>query len=234
MQPTERSRRPSEEEALPGRAETWLQISDGLIAGIQHELNNRLASLSAIAQVLEIEISEEHPLAGALEMELDRWQASTELLHLLNDSGPAEPILLGEVLEGAQRLLRIHHEVRNVEVEIEESPEPQPLLIPRSELLRIWMMMLIPIARLARQQERPIRIRVTGEEEYVRWTIRASVDTDPAGGCAEASPALPLDPLRSALAEWQGTLSWRQGDGTIELAATLPTLQELRRRRSPS
>ena len=150
-------------------AESWLRLSEGLVGGVHHALNNRMAALRAVGQVVETDLPANHPLAGALEAELDRLEETASLLSLLRGGEDSFlPIQVEDVLRQAARLFGMHHALRDRELEVESSPGLLPVLGSPERLLRGILLM---IAATARDGARRIALRADGDERVVRITV---------------------------------------------------------------
>src|SRR5690606_34296493 len=95
------------------------RATDALIAGLHHAVNNRMAALGAVGQVLETDLAAEHPLAGAIAEELQRLESTAGLLRLLVQGDGPEPVQLELVVRDAAQLLQMHHELRDLSLDVE-------------------------------------------------------------------------------------------------------------------
>ena len=78
-----------------GEESPWIELSDGLVAGIHHALNNRMAALGGAVQVLQGDIEVEHPLISLLSTEVRRLEGTASLLrYLSHGDGTFEPVQL--------------------------------------------------------------------------------------------------------------------------------------------
>jgi hypothetical protein len=197
--------------AVPGAAE-WLALSDDLLAGLVHSLNNRVTALSVCAELAELG-DEQMVGEGLLRAEVARLQKASALVGLLPARGQAEALEIGPVLNDAIAIHAHHPRVRAVECAVEVAGEPQPVRVPRWALLRALLLM-VDAAKAAAQDARrtSVTLELSGDAESVR--VRAAA-RDAGGGYAAEMAAV-----------CGGTMA--RENGTLVL--TLPSLTELRRR----
>lgn len=208
--------------------EGWLRLSEGLIAGVHHALNNRLASLSAVGQVVESDLPADHPLSGALSEELDRIEASVAILRLLSGGrSSAEPVLLESVLDDAGRLFGLHHALRDLRLEVESAPSLLPLYTDPNELLRAVLMMMAVAGRRALGGDGIVRVTVSGDESGVEVVVEGR---GPSDGDVEALAGIVPESASVQLVAAGGELSVSEEGDALSLRASLPTLPEVRRR----
>jgi hypothetical protein len=196
----------------PGAAE-WLALSDDLLAGLVHSLNNRVTAISACAELAGL--GDEQMLGGGvLVAEVARLQKASALVALLPARGHAEALEIGPVLHDAVAIHAHHPRMRAVECVVEIVDAPPPVRAPRWALLRALLMMVD--AAKAGVHEAPqgtsAIVRLAGDANAVR--VHASA-RDGVGVYAAEMAAL-----------CGGTVS-REDE---ELVLTLPSLTELRRR----
>jgi hypothetical protein len=196
----------------PGAAE-WLALSDDLLAGLVHSLNNRVTAISVCAELAGL--GDEQMLGGGmLVAEVSRLQQASALVALLPARGHAEALEIGPVLHDAVAIHAHHPRMRAVECAVEIADATPPVRVPRWALLRVLLMMVD--AAKARAQDAPqgtsAIVRLAGDANAVR--VHAS-PREAAGVYAAEMAAV-----------CGGTLSHEDG----ELVLTLPSLTELRRR----
>ena len=197
--------------ARSGAAE-WLALSDDLLAGLVHALNNRVTALGVCAELAAL--GDEQMLEGGLlQAEVDRLQKVSALVALLPTRGRAEALEIGPVLEDAVAMHGYHPRMRGVECAMEIAGAPQPVRAPRWALLRLLLIMVDGAKAGAEEAGRGSAVvRLTGDpvSVLVRAVLREGGDsyaTEMATRCG-------------------GTLS-RENE---ELVLTLPSLTEVRRR----
>jgi len=194
--------------------EDWRSISEELLKGLVHALNNRVASLSASVELARLGDEEEDPLT-VLPEEIAHLHRVNALFALLPQrKAGAESLELRDVLDDAIRLHEHHPQLRGGHVALTFEGAPAVVRAPRWALIRT-MVMLVHAAKGDARSERggiDATIRVSGDDATV--SVRVS------------SPEAPSDDL-VALAARCGGVVVRTND---ELVLTLPSLRELRRR----
>src|SRR5215218_888257 len=116
----------------------WLVVSDALLRGVGHAMNNRAAALSAVVQVLASS-GPQGPLEGALRSETERLQRVVELLRLLPrrwESDP-EPVLVEELVPSALELLALHSDLPETRFRWEANGALPPVLVEPSLLIHV-------------------------------------------------------------------------------------------------
>lgn len=191
----------------------WASLSDELLQGLVHALNNRVAALSAFIELARLGDAETEPTA-VLPSEIAQLHRVNGLFSLLPARGPdPEALELPLVLDDALRLHEHHPRLRAERCVVIREGTPLPVRAPRWILLRVLLMLVHAAKRSAESvQERggsPIRIVGDPTSISVRVTARG-----------EPSPSL------IAMAErCRGTVA-REGE---ELVFRLPSILELRR-----
>jgi hypothetical protein len=213
----------------PGEA-GWTRLSDGLIGGIHHTLNNRMAALSAVAQILEADTDVDHPLTGAMANELRRLEQTVSLLSLLVGGDRAEPLQLEAVVAGVERLFDMHHSLRELKLEVELSSDLYPLWISPSALRRALLLMVASAGRRARRGEKSVLLQASGDERVVEVKVSGR---GPAPDPETADPGLETaTPAGAAtlLLPWGGDLRVEEDEDGLVLTAEILTLPEARKR----
>jgi len=194
--------------------EDWRTISEELLKGLVHALNNRVASLSASVELARLGDEEEDPLT-VLPEEIAHLHRVNALFALLPQrKAGAESLELRDVLDDAIRLHEHHPQLRGGHVALTFEGAPAVVRAPRWALLRA-MVMLVHAARLEAGTDGSRvdpTVRVNGDDETV--SVRVSTREPPSADLA-------------ALAARCGGRVTRTNDA---LVLTLPSLRELRRR----
>lgn len=146
-------------------------MSEGLIAGVHHALNNRMAALRAVGQVLETDLPANHPLAGALTTELQRLEQTAGVMALLTPDEPDQvPFQISDVVRDAASLCELHHSLRDLRLEYSMADRLLPVL---GQPWRVLRAILLMIAAAARKGAPEIRLWAEGDERVVRVTLEA-------------------------------------------------------------
>jgi len=192
----------------------WSTISEELIQGLVHALNNRVAALSAFVELARLGDEEGDPLA-VLPTEIAQLHRVNALFALLPErKADAEALDLRAVLDDAVLLHQHHPRLRGEQVAMTFEGAPGAVRAPRWALVRTMVMLLHAAKRpgAAAQEHGAAALRVRGDDTAVSVHV-ATV----------AAPSADL----VALAERCGGRLTRTTD---ELVLTLPSLRELRRR----
>lgn len=201
---------PNEPEA---GASEWLSLSDELLAGLVHALNNRVTALSVFAELIALGDSV-MASSGLLATEVARLQRLSALTAMLPArKQAAEALEIDPVLDDAIALHAQHPRIRAIECVVERSGELPPLRAVRWELLRL-LLLVVHAAKEAADAARREHVTLYLAGDAGSLSLRASASGD--GGVHAG-----------ALAARCGGLLLQVGD---ELQLTLPSLQEVRRR----
>jgi len=192
----------------------WPTLSNDLLQGLVHALNNRLAALGALAELARLRDEAVNPLAE-LPIEIAQLQGLTGLFALLAERRTdAEALELSAALADAMRLHEHHLRLRTERCEVRYEGTPVPVRAPRWALVRTLVMLVHAAKRTgeaAREQGRtPIIVRT--DDSTVSVCVRSRTDAS-------------CDLI--AAGERAGGEIVREGD---LLVFRLPTLTELRRR----
>ena len=200
-------------DAIPAAAAAqWAELSDALLAGLVHMLNNRVTALSVCAE-LAVMGDEEMIAGGVLTTEMHRLQRASALIGLL-PSRPHQPeaLELRPVLEDALALHAHHPRTRLVACDVVTDDVMQPVRAPRWALLRLMLVLVDAAKEAAAESAGSAAIRLTSDERSA--SVRISVPSD--GG-----------PYGAAMAALCSASLVRDGD---DLVLSFPTLRLLRQR----
>ena len=195
----------------PGASE-WLALSDDLLAGLVHALNNRVTALSVCAELAglgDLEMVKE----GVLQSEVARLQRVSVLIGCFPARGVAEALDIGPVLDDALAIHSHHPRTRRVECTVHVGHGMQPVRAPRWALLRLLLVIMDAAKGGAQEAGRgSVSIELTSDVECVR------LKTDARGN--DGAYAVEM-------AAVCGGVLLRESDS---LVLTLPSLIEVRRR----
>jgi hypothetical protein len=192
----------------------WRTISEELLQGLVHALNNRVAALSAFVELAKLGDEEGDPLT-ILPAEIAQLHRVNALFGLLPErKSEPEALELRTVLDDAIRLHEHHPRFRSEQITVSIEGAPSAVRAPRWALVRA-MVMLVHAAKRAAESvsgRGGAAIRVLGDDTHVNVHVGTT-----------AAPSADL----VALAERCGGSVTTTRD---ELTLTLPSLRELRRR----
>lgn len=193
-------------------AAQWAELSDALLAGLVHMLNNRVTALSVCAELAAMGDTEMME-GGVLMSEVKRLQQASALIGLM-PSRPHRPeaLELRPVLDDAIALHAHHPRTRLVACDVALDGAMQPVRAPRWALLRLMLVLVDAAKDAAAEASRSATIRLSSDEATAYLRVSTTAD----GGAYGA-----------AMAELCGGQLSR--DGT-ELVLGLPTLLLLRQR----
>jgi hypothetical protein len=192
----------------------WRTISEELLQGLVHALNNRVAALSAFVELAKLGDEDGDPLI-VLPAEIAQLHRVNSLFGLLPErKADAEALDLRVVLDDAVLLHQHHPRLRGEQVAMTFEGAPGAVRAPRWALVRT-MVMLLHAAKHPGESAREhseAAVRVRGDDTTV--SIRVATTSAPSADLM-------------MLAERCGGRLTRTAD---ELVLTLPSLRELRRR----
>jgi hypothetical protein len=191
---------------------SWTTLSEALMRGLVHALNNRVAALSALSELVALG-DDGSTTQRILPSELARLQQVNVLFRLLlTEELPMEAMELAPVLDDALALHAHHSRLRTVRCDVVREGNILPLRVPRSSLLRLLLLLLEHGKRHAESLDTAVTVlHVRGTEASISLTVSAVEG--------------PCDDTRALTVRCGGTLE--SGDG--EIIVHLPTLLELRR-----
>ena len=192
----------------------WPTLSNDLLQGLIHALNNRLSALGALMELARLRDATVDPLSE-LPTEVAQLQGLTGLFALLPERrGDAEALELSAALSDAVRLHEHHLRLRAERCEVRYEGTPPPVRAPRWALVRTLVMLVHAAKRSGERATEgggvPIIVRT--DDSTVSVCVRTSAN--PSGDLLAAG-------------ERAGGEFAREDD---LLVFRLPTLAELRRR----
>ena len=198
---------PPELDQSSGAAQ-WVALSDALLAGLVHMLNNRITALSVCAELAAMG-DDEMIAGGVLTTELKRLQGASALIGLM-PSRPHQPeaLELRPVLDDALALHAHHPKTRLVECEVRVDGAMQPVRAPRWALLRLLLVLVDAAKEAADASGSRAVLHLASDEHAVRLRLGTPGD----GG-----------PYAAEMAALCGGRLAREGG---ELKLTLPSLLE--------
>lgn len=189
----------------------WQALSDALLRGLVHALNNRLTSLSAFAELSAMG-EDDFSAARTLPAELERLGRLSAHFRLLASEGESpEALELGAMLDDALALHAHHPRIRPVHYELVREVPHVAVRAPKRPLHRLLLLFIESGAVFAEQRghaETVLRLHVDEA-----WVIVHGDGATVTPGITESAAAC-------------GALAAQRGDG-VEIR--LPSLTSLRR-----
>lgn len=213
------SRTPSQ---VADGVEEWLALMDQALQGLHHTLNNRIGSLSALLELLQLDgVPADGSGFDGINAEVARLEDCSRLVRLLprDPVGGEEPLMLDDVLADAFAIHRFLHSVRDVPVTIVPTRFVEPMRVERWALVRVLTLLLYDAKRLANQLGTSVRVVALSDDDWVTVDFRLG-----AQGAREV-PVSGNGRYSAILAKTFGGIVSRQA-GVVELR--LPTLKARR------
>jgi hypothetical protein len=155
--------------------EEWLDLMDQALQGLHHALNNRIGSLSAHLELLQLDgLPADGSGFDGVTAELTRLEDCSRLVRLLpRDSVAAEePLILDDVVADVFAIHRFLHAVRDVAVTIVPTRFVEPVRVERWALVRVLTLLLNDAKRLAARLNAPVRVVAESDDQWVRIEMR--------------------------------------------------------------
>ncbi|MBI4545666.1 MAG: hypothetical protein HY703_10755 [Gemmatimonadetes bacterium] len=151
-------------------SEAWQTVGDGLLSGLCHELNDRIAALAGVLHVATGGGELDDTLGQLLAEEIARLERLAELLRLLPSGrrDEPEPIRIPELLPPVLELQRLQPGLEYVDIEVTGDAASPPVLIDWSSLSKGLLILLGAAARQARAAGHAcVRLTYGAEGEFV-------------------------------------------------------------------
>ena len=156
----------------------WATLSDVLLRGLVHALNNRLTALSAYSELAALG-DEEFAPERILPAELKRLQrVNREFRLLIGDSVSAEAMEVTPLLEDAIALYAHQPRMSMIRHVVSREGTSTPVRAPRWAIMRLLLVLLDGGARAAEAERRAeVAIRVVAEDETLLIAVARTVAT---------------------------------------------------------
>jgi hypothetical protein len=211
---------PANPAVIDGTSE-WLTLVDHVLRGLHHDLNNRIGSLSAMVELLQLgDAPADGTALETLARDLARLGEANRVIRLVPREVPAteEPLILDDVLADVFAIHRFLHDTRDVQVSIAPTRFVEPVRCERWALLHVLTMLLAEAKRAAKASGTVVRCATESDEQTlcVQFHIGAPA-------IAETPASLGIYAERVA-ATFGGAITRRSG--AVELR--MPTLKARR------
>ena len=210
--------------AIDSAPARWLTIHDELLRGIAHAMSNRIATVGAVAYLLENEDAADGKIVQSLRQETDKMESLLQLLRALPErlGANAEPATANEACASAVSMHAHHPDLRDTACDVLVDAAVYPIWVEPHSFGHALLVALTAAKRNTATGSR-VSVRVTGDTDVVRFRAVANQ-------IANASDALNVSDANAAswlLARHGGVA--RVVDGGCELE--VPTLLAARKAR---
>ena len=196
------------------RGDDWRTISDDLLQGLVHALNNRVAALDAFVELARLGDEEGDPVK-VLPAEITHLHRLNALFAMLPERrSTPEALELHGVLDDAIRLHEHHPRLRSERVTVTAEGAPAVVRAPRWALAHALVMLVHSAKRAAGSGHAPpgATLRVRGDDTTV--SVHAATAMEPSAD------------LKALAQRCNGSVAREAG----ELVLRMPSVRELRRR----
>ena len=155
----------------------WGVVGESLLGGLHHALNNRVAALSAISQVLRAGMTDATPLVSSLSGEVVRLEETVAMLSLLRRARTQrpEPVQVPELVASLTPLLGQHNDLKEIVFVTTADPGVLPVWAERDLLTRVLLTLLVAVG-LEAEWGGCRRVRVTYAGDEARVTVRVACE----------------------------------------------------------
>lgn len=214
----------------------WLTVHDDLLAGLAHAFSNRIATVSAVASLLDASRPPDERVLFGLRQDADRLDGLLEALRRLPRRGTAalEPMMPGDGVQAALSLFAHHPDFRDRHCTVLAADNVQPVRAEPSALQHAICVALAAVCRTdaasGSAARSGVRVSLSTEGDMVRIEVASDGGADGAtdGGIEPRAPAeLEID---VAAIDWLLETSHGRGRASPSgCAIELPTLAASRR-----
>lgn len=213
-------------------AASWIETSDAVLRGLNHEFSNRL-SLARLAPQLNTMLKAGEPALQKLVNDSDQSEAMLELLRLYRlmpfpNGDPAEPVLFSDAVPEAVELFQYHTSFRDIAVRVRVDESTPPTLMNPAALRQSILLLLGAAARQTAVESNDggaivVEFSANGDLVNVTAHVREADDGGPAVDASE------LPALRYLIRDAGGTAEVTRRGATMSVG-TLVSLRRLEKR----
>jgi len=211
---------------------SWLETSDAVLRGLNHEFSNRL-SLARLSPQLSALLASGEPGMQQIAADVDR---SEDLLHLLRlyrlmvfaSTEQPEPLLVSDIVVDAADLFKHHTTFRDLDVRVNPDTTIPPVLMSQAGLTQAVLLLLCAAARqvsLARGETGVLVVNFSTDANSVHIAVNADEPGAKAG--REEPPELPA--LRDLIRDVNGAIEITPVGATLSIG-TLVSLRQREKR----
>lgn len=224
----------------------WRRVSDGLIAGICHEVNDRISSLGGAMHIVRLDGRLNQQLDQLMKSELSALEELSRLLRMLadDDNRGEEAIQLEEHLPLVARLHALHSHLGDVPLRLAATEEAPPVLVRWPCLCRALLVLVaLAAGEVAHRPEGGVVLELgrAGPQAALRVKAEPGEATDAQDPSdPEASQAEwgtdpeeqdeAVEAVRAMATAAGGDLLWKAGQLDAGFELRLPALKDARDR----
>jgi hypothetical protein len=148
----------------------WSDLVDEILRGLHHDLNNRIGSLSAMVELLQLgDAPADAPALATLARDLTRLGEANRVIRLLpRDRSPGEePLIVSDVLADVLAIHRFLHDTRDQQVSIVPAGFVEPIRCERGALLHVLTILLAEAKQLAMKSSASVRLVTESDEQWL-------------------------------------------------------------------
>lgn len=174
-------------------AARWLAIHDELLGGLTHALSNRIATISAVAHMIELAHQSDERATHMLRVETDQLENLLQLLRLLprRDRCEAEPIMASDAARSAIALHTFYPTLREIACELIVDDNLAPAWADPSALQHA-IVVALNVAKRATGGVGATRVHICSTPDTVRVDV-VRTHTDSVVGTGETPGETALD-----------------------------------------
>jgi signal transduction histidine kinase len=204
----------------------WLTVHDDLLRGLAHAVSNRLATISALAGMLEGVSAPDPRFVHGLQGDAEQLEGLLQTLRMLprREESSVEPMLVSDAADAARRLVEHHTALRDVTIRVEALNDVMPVLADATALTHAMAVSLLAATRgLGTARTITLTLATAGDEVQIRAQATDAVSGGDAGDH--------LDAIDRAAIDWLLAASHGRADTSAPgCGISVTTLQASRRR----
>jgi len=191
----------------------WLDLYDGMLAGLRHEVSGRAGALRSLSSLATRGLGEDGWLVEELQRESGKLEALVRVLQAVPMTGPEREVAvsLGDVLGSLQGALRLVRDLHDATVEVEVAPQTPAVQVGAGALSAVVLVLLADCLRSSGEMHARVAVSPNGEG------ATALLQSTRAGAEQTASPSLvtkkTLRHAQALLSPWAATLTTVGNEG---------------------
>lgn len=201
----------------------WLTVHDDLLRGLAHAVSNRLATVSAMAGLLEGGGALDPRFVRGLQGDAEQLEGLLQTLRMLprREESGVEPMLVSDAADAARRLVEHHPALRDVTIAVEALNDVMPVLADATALAHAIAVSLLGAARrMGTTRALTLTLATAGDDVQIRTQATDALSGDDAD-----------DAIDRAAIDWLLARSHGRADTSAPgCGISVTTLQASRRR----